>query len=426
MPDTELKAPAADARLADWLSYQERLHPRAIELGLERVRSVALRLGLLPSTAVTLTVAGTNGKGSSTTLAAGIFSAAGYRTGRYLSPHLVRYNERIAIDGVEASDESLCAAFAAIEQARGEIPLTYFEFGTLAALKLFRDAGCTVQVLEVGLGGRLDAANIVDADCALITNIGLDHQDWLGPDREAIGREKAGIARANRPAVIAEAEPPAALVETLQGLGARAIRAGRDYAIERGSGDWRWCPLQGPALDALPPPALAGDFQYANAAGVLAAVRALESQAPVTVAAIRAALSGMRLPGRFERRGRHVLDVAHNEEAAQVLADTLRAEPVRGRTLLVLGMLSDKPVEAVCAALATVVDAAWFASLPPPRGLEAEVLAARAAASGLCGRAAGDVEAAVRAAQAAAAAGDRIVICGSFLTVSAAAGLVDE
>ncbi|MDE0855560.1 MAG: Mur ligase family protein, partial [Nevskia sp.] len=205
-------APSVGASLADWLAYQERTHPKAIELGLERTRAVARRLGLLPARAVTLTVAGTNGKGSSVTLAAGIYQAAGYRVGRFTSPHLLRYNERIAIDGVEASDDELCRAFAAIEQARAEIPLTYFEFGTLAALWLFQQAAVDVQVLEVGLGGRLDAVNIVDADCALITNIGLDHTDWLGPDRDSIGLEKAGIMRAGRPAVYAEAAAPQRLL----------------------------------------------------------------------------------------------------------------------------------------------------------------------------------------------------------------------
>lgn len=426
MPDTELQRPGADWRLADWLSYQEQVHPRAIELGLDRVRRVAERLGLLPSTAVTLTVAGTNGKGSSTTLAAGIYSAAGYRTGRYLSPHLIRYNERIAIDGVEASDDALCAAFAAIEQARAEIPLTYFEFGTLAALKLFRDAGCAVQVLEIGLGGRLDAANIVDADCALITNIGLDHQDWLGPDREAIGREKAGIGRAGRPVIVAESDPPASVPQEIERIGAQLLRAGRDFDFERTQAGWHWRGAGAEPWENLPSPALAGAFQYVNAAGVLAAVHALRARLPVSPEAVREALRAMRLPGRFERRGRHILDVAHNEEAARVLVATLRAEPVAGRTLLVLGMLSDKPVEAVCAVLAPVVDAVWFAALPSSRGLSGEALAARAAAAGLAGSVAASVEDGLRAAQAQAAPGDRILVCGSFLTVSAAAGLVDE
>lgn len=426
MPGTELKLPAADWRLADWLSYQEQVHPRAIELGLDRVRCVAERLGLLPSAAITLTVAGTNGKGSSTTLAAGIFTAAGHRTGRYLSPHLVRYNERIAIDGVEASDEALCAAFAAIEQARAEIPLTYFEFGTLAALKLFRDAGCAVQVLEIGLGGRLDAANIVDADVALITNIGLDHQDWLGPDREAIGREKAGIARAGRPVVVAEAEPPASVTAEAKRIGANLLMAGRDFAWTRTQTAWRWRRSGAESWDDLPAPALAGDFQFVNAAGVLAAVHALRERLPVPLAAVREALRTLRLPGRFERRGRHILDVAHNEEAARVLVATLKAAPVAGRTLLVLGMLSDKPVEAVCAVLAPVVDAVWFVGLPSSRGLSADLLASRAASAGLSGRVAASVEDGLQAAQAHAAPDDRILICGSFLTVSAAAGLVDE
>ena len=232
---------SASTPLAYWLAYQERTHPKAIDLGLERSRAVAQRLGLLPARATTLTVAGTNGKGSSVTLAAAIYQAAGYRTGRYTSPHLLRYNERVAIDGVEASDVALCRAFAAIEAARGDISLTYFEFGTLAALWLFREAGVEVQVLEVGLGGRLDSVNIVDADCALVTNIGLDHIDWLGSDRDSIGYEKAGIMRPGRPAVSVEDQPPRRLIEHAASIGAQLRRLGPDYDFARhADGRWDW------------------------------------------------------------------------------------------------------------------------------------------------------------------------------------------
>lgn len=425
MPDTEAASPAAGWRLADWLHYQERLHPRAIELGLERVREVANRLGLLPPSATTLTVAGTNGKGSSVTLAAAIYQAAGYRTGRYLSPHLLEYNERIAIDGVEATDSQLCAAFAAIEQARGEIPLTYFEFGTLAALWLFRAAGCAVQVLEVGLGGRLDAVNIVDADAALITNIGIDHTDWLGPDRDHIGYEKAGVLRAGRPGIIAEPQPPRGLLEHAARIGAVLRIAGRDFGYDHAGSAWHWHDAS-MRLEALPPPALAGEIQYANAAGVLAAITALQGRRPVDVAAIRSGLGALRLRGRYEKIGDVILDVAHNVESAQVLADNLRADPVAGRTWLVLGMLSDKPVDGVCRVLSPYIDGAFFATLPPPRGLDADALAAAAQAAGHAGLAAGNVEDALRQARAVARSGDRIVVCGSFLTVSAAARLIDE
>ncbi|MDR3415634.1 MAG: bifunctional tetrahydrofolate synthase/dihydrofolate synthase [Nevskia sp.] len=409
--------------LADWLSYQERLHPKAIELGLERVREVALRLDLLPARAVTLTVVGTNGKGSSVALAAEIYRAAGYRVGRYLSPHLLRYNERVAIDGQDVPDEALCEAFAAVEAARGAIALTYFEFGTLAALWLFRRAGVEVQVLEVGLGGRLDAVNIVDADCALVTNIGLDHTEWLGLDRDSIGYEKAGVMRGNRPAVYAEALPPARLLQHAEAVGARLLLAGRDFSFERSEdGGWNWHGA-GAAYARLPAPALGGAAQYRNAAGVLAAVQALQPRLPVGEEAVRRALAVLALPGRYQRIGNTILDVAHNVESAEVLADNLRSESGPGATLLVLGMLADKPVEQVCAVLAPLVREAQFGGLPLPRGLDGPSLQQCAARAGLAGRAWHSVEQAYRAAQALAGPQDRIVVCGSFLTVAAVAAL---
>jgi dihydrofolate synthase/folylpolyglutamate synthase len=414
-------SPPTPRSLADWLAYQEQVHPRSIELGLERVRAVALRLGLLPPQAATLTVGGTNGKGSSATLAAEIYRHAGYRVGLYRSPHLLEYNERVAVDGVPVDDAALCDAFAAIEQARGEIPLTYFEFGTLAALLAFRHAGAQVQVLEVGLGGRLDAVNIVDADCSLITNIGLDHTDWLGPDRDSIGYEKGGILRAGRPAVIGEADPPARLLQHAQALGTVLLRSQRDYRYRIGAdGRWSWSGVR-EAYAHLPAPGLAGAVQYQNAAAVLAAIEALQPLRPVALAALAAALAGLRLRGRFETIGNTILDVAHNAEAAQVLAQNLRAAPVAGRTWLVLGMFADKPVEAVCAALAPLVAAAFFAALPPPRGLDAGELRRRARNAGVDGRVCETVEGAYVEACAAAAADDRIVVCGSFLTVAAVA-----
>lgn len=409
----------SDWRLADWLAWQERLNPRSIELGLARSSVVAERLGLLTAPCITATIAGTNGKGSSATLAAGIWQAAGYRVGRYLSPHLLRYNERIAIDGLEASDEAICAAFAAIDAARGDLPLTYFEFGTLAALWLFREAGCAVQVLEVGLGGRLDAVNIVDADAALVTNIGLDHTDWLGPDRDSIGREKAGIYRSGRAAICAEREPPASVEAEARRIGARWIAAGRQFEAVREDAAWSW-KGEGTEYRGLPLPALPGAFQINNAAGVLALVEALQARLPVKHSAIEAGLRGLTLQGRYQRCDGLILDVAHNLESATVLAAQLRAEPCTGRTWLVLGMLADKPVAAVCKVLAAVVDAAWCAGLPPPRGLGGEPLARIAQQSGLIAHPAGTVRDAIAAARAAAEPGDRIVVCGSFLTVAAA------
>ena len=410
-------------RLADWLAWQEQLNPRSIELGLDRSRLVAERLGLLSAPCVTATIAGTNGKGSSATLAAGIWQAAGHRVGRYLSPHLLRYNERIAIDGVDASDEAICAAFAAIDAARGELPLTYFEFGTLAALWLFREAGCAVQVLEVGLGGRLDAVNIVDADAALVTNIGLDHTDWLGPDRNSIGIEKAGIYRPGRPAICAEREPPPSVEAEARRLGARWITAGQQFAaVHHQTGwDWSW-QGEGEGRDhrQLPLPALSGAFQIDNAAGVLALVHSLQDRLPVERRAIETGLRGMSLSGRYQRCDGLILDVAHNVESVTVLAAQLRAEACSGRTWLVLGMLADKPVAEVCRALAPIIDGVWCAGLPGPRGLGDDALAGIARQAGLTAHEAGTVSDAIASARAAAGPEDRIVVCGSFLTVAAA------
>jgi dihydrofolate synthase/folylpolyglutamate synthase len=406
--------------LSDWLEWQERLNPRAIELGLDRSRTVADRLRLLPPACVTATIGGTNGKGSSATLAAGIWQAAGYKVGRYLSPHLLRYNERIAIDGVDASDEAICAAFAAIDAARDDLPLTYFEFGTLAALWLFRETRVDVQVLEVGLGGRLDAVNIVDADAALVTNIGLDHTDWLGPDREAIGGEKAGIFRPGRPAICAEISPPASLRQQATRIAARWQQAGADFVASRDGDRWDWR-----ASDvhhaALPLPALPGAMQIDNAAGVLALVAALADRLPVGRAAVETGLRDLSLPGRYQRVAGLIVDVAHNLESAAVLVEQLRADDRGGGvTRVVLGMLSDKPVAAVCARLAGVASRFYCASLPPPRGLPAERLLEMAGASGVPASAHDNVALALAAARADAGPKDRIVVCGSFLTVAAA------
>jgi dihydrofolate synthase/folylpolyglutamate synthase len=408
--------------LGDWLAYQERLHPRSIELGLERVREVAARLGLLQPRAKTLTVAGTNAKGSSATLLSEIYRAAGYRVGLYTSPHLSRYNERIAIDGRLADDAALCAAFEQIESARRAIPLTYFEFGTLAALLLFRDARVDVQVLEVGLGGRLDAVNIIDADAALITNIGLDHTDWLGHDRETIGREKAGVLRARRPAVCVDPEPPATIEAIVRELDAPLAQLDRDYGYAIDDGSWRWR-YRGRSIEALPLPGLPGSTQVRNAAGVLTLVAILQSILPVAESAIRDALPRLRLPGRFERRGRVILDVAHNVEAAEVLVQNLREARITGGVRLVLGMLADKPVESVARVLAPTATRTYLAGLPPPRGLSAAQLAQRASVLG--GEVFADVASAIAKALGDAAADETVLVCGSFLTVAEAARLLD-
>ncbi len=419
--------PRTPRRLGEWLAYQETLHPRAIELGLDRVRSVAITLDLLHPRARTLTVAGTNGKGSTVALLDGIYRAAGYRVGTYTSPHLLRYNERIVVDGKPVDDDALCEAFELIEAARGSIELTYFEFGTLAALWLFRAADVDVQVLEVGLGGRLDAVNIIDTDAALVTNIGLDHIDWLGSDRESIGREKAGIFRHGRVAICVDIEPPASIAAVAAAVGAPLRSIGIDFSYSpRSDGRWEW--RGGAGADAvtigdLPAPALAGAVQLRNAAGALALVEAMQSSLPVAATAIRAALPALHLPGRFERRGAVILDVAHNAEAAQILALNLRETGLAGRARLVLGMLADKPVEEVAAALAPVVVATYLGGLPPPRGLSSDVLAERAHV--LRGKQFPDILSAFAAATRDLGRDEVVLVCGSFLTVAEVARQLD-
>jgi dihydrofolate synthase/folylpolyglutamate synthase len=419
------KTPSETSSLDAWLRWQEALHPQAIALGLDRIRPVAQKLGLPARGIRTITVAGTNGKGSSTALLSEIYRAAGYRTGAYTSPHLLRYNERVSIMGDPASDADLCRAFAAVERARGETPLTYFEFGTLAALWLLRESQVQLQLLEVGMGGRLDAVNLVDADCALITNIGLDHREFLGADRETIGHEKAGILRKGQAAVCVDPQPPASIGRQAELLDAKLWQLGRDFSYRVAADAWHW---QGPAhrYKKLPPPGLRGEAQYRNAAGVLAAVTAMQDRLPAPESAIRAGLVRLQLPGRFERRGPGgliVLDVAHNVEAAQVLAENLRAANFSGNIKVVLGMLSDKPVAEFCAELAKVVRSFHFGGLPGPRGLAGAELARRA---GLKGQVFKTVSEAFQRARADSGANDAIVVCGSFLTVAAIEGLLDE
>lgn len=410
--------------LPDWLSYQEQLHPKSIEMGLERVRRVAARLGLLTAPPLTITVGGTNGKGSTTTLLALIYREAGLTVGAYTSPHLYRYNERIAVNGVAVEDAALCRAFAAIEAARAEDSLTYFEFGTLAALWLFREAKVDVQVLEVGLGGRLDAVNMLDADAAIVTNIGLDHQDWLGHGRDAIGCEKAGIFRSGRPAVLADRHPPQGLLDAAAQAQVRLQRFDQqDYHFQLGAHDWVWLG-NGVQSPPLPLPTLAGAHQLDNAAGAIAIVQALQTHKALPWAAIQRALQLLNLPGRMERRGRFLLDVAHNAEAAQALAQQVQ-QTFNGQKLLwISGVLDDKPVEAIADALMPVVSAVITLTLPSSRSLDAATLAARLAHRGIAAQAAGTPQAALALALQQAKPDQHILVCGSFLTVAAIAPLI--
>jgi dihydrofolate synthase/folylpolyglutamate synthase len=414
------------ASLASWLAYIETLHPRSIEMGLARVREVHARLGLALDMPVVV-VGGTNGKGSTCAFLESILRAAGYRVGLYTSPHLTRYNERIRIDGLPVDDAPLVDAFRRVEAARVAAPtpttLTYFEFGTLAALVLFAQARPDVLVLEVGLGGRLDAVNIVDADVAVVTTVDLDHQDYLGSTRDAIAVEKAGIFRAGRPAVCGEADPPPALLAEAARIGAVLYRIGHEFGYRDEGRQWRY---RGPggARFGLPIPALRGRHQLANASTALAALDLLAPRVVVDGGAVRAGLLEVTLSARFQvlpGRPTIVLDVAHNPHAAHALAATLGDMGYHPRTLAVFGMLADKDIRGVVAALRARIDRWHVAGLPGPRGTDAAAIVAHLAAAGVPGEAIAahaSIRDALAAARAEAAEADRIVVFGSFLTVA--------
>ncbi|MGO1720281.1 MAG: bifunctional tetrahydrofolate synthase/dihydrofolate synthase, partial [Luteimonas sp.] len=413
-----------------WLAWIEGRHPKAIDMGLERVREVAARMELGRPARRVFTVAGTNGKGSTVAFIEAIAREQGWRTGAYTSPHLFEYAERVRIDGRQVADESLVEAFEAVEAARSAddaVSLTYFEYGTLAALWLFAREPLDLAILEVGLGGRLDATNIVDADVAVITTIDLDHREWLGDDREAIGREKAGIARAWKPLVLGEDDPPASVLRHAYAIGASAIRAGCDFLFEPADeGRWRWREV-GHAI-GLPRPTLQGEAQVRNAATAIAALRALDVE--VTDEAIARGIVAARLPGRLQSLdldGVEVaVDVGHNPQAAAGVAAWLRAQPAAGRTLAVYAALADKDAAGVVGALADAVQAWHLAGLEQvPRGLGAGELSERLAATAAASAARhADVAAALAAARADAAPGDRILVLGSFHTAAAALSLL--
>ena len=418
-------------RLADWLAWQETLHPNAIDLGLDRLQRTLDRLSWRRPACPVITVAGTNGKGSCVALTARILGASGHRVATFTSPHLLRYNERIALDGVEVADDALIAAFERIDVARGDDTLTFFEFNAAAALLVFADAQPDAIVLEVGMGGRLDAVNVVDADVALVTSIDLDHCDWLGRDRDTIGREKAGIFRAGRPAIFGARNMPASIHEYAQQVGADLQQLGRDFDWVRSGERWSWRGRSGEQRD-LPPPALHGEMQYDNAAAVLAAFDALGSRLPVPRSAIERGLQTVTLPGRFQvvrqsapRPIEWILDVAHNPAAARTLAMQLAAREADGRTIAVCGVLSDKDIEGIANQLRGSFDAWVIVGLQGPRALAPDALAARVEQVGAKVEAvAADVTAGCLAAEALAGAGDRIVVFGSFLTVGPALALL--
>jgi dihydrofolate synthase/folylpolyglutamate synthase len=413
--------------LDQWLDWQSSLHPHEIELGLTRCRTVAQRLNLLPPQFPVISVAGTNGKGTSVILLDAILSAAGYRIGRFMSPHLLRYNERICIAGIEADDAQICQAFNLIEEVRDDISLTFFEFSTLAALLVFQHNNVDLAVLEVGLGGRLDAVNIVDPEIALVTAIDIDHVDWLGHDRESIGFEKAGIFRARRPAVCSDANPPLSLIEHAEQLQAPLFYLGRDFSYNKLSDKtWNWhCSKSTDnGFSHLPVPSLAGDFQLQNAAGVLMVLELLNFQ--VSEAAIRQGLVNATLPGRFQvlpGRVTRILDVAHNPLGAQVCAHSLGQLPCIGETHAVVGMLKDKDIAGVLSVMQSSINHWHVAALNTPRCASTQCLVEHLTAMGV-GATRIDIYDSIKKAyeyllfDRNLPDGDRIIVFGSFYTVA--------
>lgn len=408
--------------LDEWLVRVEGLHPKSIDMGLERVAAVRDRLGLRFGVPV-ITVAGTNGKGSTCAMIESIARQAGYRTGLYIKPHLVHFTERCRIDGEPVPAPALVPHFEAVEAARGDTTLTYFEFTTLAILRALSQAPVDLVILEVGLGGRLDAVNAIDADCAVITSIDIDHVAYLGPDRESIGREKAHVMRPGRPAIVSDPVPPASVVAYAEAVGADLWLVGRDFVTDGDRQQWRWAG-RGRRYHALAYPALRGANQLLNAAGAIAALESLRERLPISAQAVRQGLAMVELPGRFQivpGQPTLVLDVAHNPQSVAALAQNLDAMGFYPCTHAVFGAMQDKDLSALLARMQVLVDHWYFCDLATPRAARAADLAAlpRPATPGRTVGVSTHASAAeaLRAAVAAADPADRIVVFGSFYTV---------
>ncbi len=418
--------PTGYRTLADWLDHCERLHPTSVDMGLDRVRLVAERMGIRFDCPV-ITVAGTNGKGSTCAMLEAILGQSGYRTGVYTSPHLVHFEERLRLLGEAVTVDPLVEAFARVERARCQAPpdvsLTYFEFSTLAILDLMARAGLDVAILEVGLGGRLDAVNIIDPDCAVITSVDLDHMEFLGPDRESIGREKAGVMRTGRPVIVSDPVPPQSVLDHAMEIGADLWRLGVDFNFSGDPQQWAWSG-RGRRYAGMAYPALRGANQLLNASGVLAALTALRERLPVTAQAVRNGLAMVALPGRFQivpGQPTLVLDVAHNPHAAAALAVNLDAMGFFPTTHAVFGAMADKDLAPMFARLNPIIDRWYFTELPIGRAETSARLLMRWQASNRradTGAACfSDPMQALRAAVDASDPADRIVVFGSFYTV---------
>ena len=408
--------------LAEWLAWQETLHPRPIDLGLARVSRVFERMGRSGRAPFTITVGGTNGKGSCVAMLDAILRNAGYRVGTYTSPHILRYNERIRVDGQMASDERIRDAFARIDGARGDTSLSFFEFGTLAALDIFADEDLDIQVLEVGLGGRLDAVNIVDADAALLASIDIDHQDWLGHTREAIGLEKAGIFRSGRPAVAGDPDTPDSVIRYAEDHGVPLRQLGRDFGFEAGGEAWTWHGC-GTRLADLPRPAIPGGHQLMNASAVLEILHLVAKERPVSPEAIRGGLAKASLAGRFQLFPGEVpelLDVAHNPQAVRILAEHVRRDFAGGRVHAIFAVMRDKDIAGIVGNIRDVIDHWYLAPLAMPRAATAGELLEIFRNLGVSGVDHGfsDLGAALHSARRDARAGDLILVFGSFFLVS--------
>ncbi len=408
--------------LQDWLDWCEQLHPVTIDMGLDRVKTVADRMALRFDCPV-ITVAGTNGKGSTCAMLEAILLQAGYRTGVYTSPHLVHFEERCRLHGESASAQALAEAFAAVEAVRGDVSLTYFEFSTLAILHLMAHANLDVAILEVGLGGRLDAVNIIDADCAVITSIDIDHTAILGKDRERIGFEKAGIMRPGRPVIVSDPVPPQSVLDHAVAVGAELWRFGQDFIVSGDKQQWALAG-RGRRYSGMAYPALRGANQLLNASGVLAALDALRQRIPVTAQAVRNGLAMVELPGRFQISPGEpvlVLDVAHNPHSVAALAENLDAMGFYPTTHAVLGAMADKDLLTMLQRVNPLIDRWYFTDLPLPRAASALDLqqawqAQNTRKDAVCS-VHPDPMAALQTAIQAADPADRIVVFGSFYTV---------